>query len=351
VSLTNRVDPLLSVKDLRTYFHTDAGVVKAVDGVSFDIRPGEVVGIVGESGSGKSVTAMSILGLIPMPPGKIESGQILWKGKDLLTSTQKELRQVRGGQIAMIFQDPMSSLNPVYTIGNQIEEMILTHQPLSKREARTKAIDLLQLVGIPKPEQRVADYPHQFSGGMRQRAMIAMALACEPQLLICDEPTTALDVTVQAQVLDVIERSANELGAAILLITHDLGVVAGMTDRVLVMYGGQIVERAEVEDLFYRPRMPYTWGLLNSIPNMGTKEHLRLQPIPGVPPLMSEPPPGCRFAPRCEHKISACDDGVPELVAVSGAGMDHEARCFRMETAGFEKNAPAPKRANVGVFS
>jgi oligopeptide transport system ATP-binding protein len=351
MNLLPKGEPLLSVRDLRTYFHTDSGVVCAVDGVSFDVHAGEVVGIVGESGSGKSVTAMSILGLIPMPPGRIESGQILWKGKDLLTSTQKELRSIRGGQIAMIFQDPMSSLNPVFTIGNQIEEMIRTHQPLSKREAHTKAIDLLQLVGIPKPEQRVGDYPHQFSGGMRQRAMIAMALACEPQLLICDEPTTALDVTVQAQVLEVIERSAQELGAAILLITHDLGVVAGMTDRVMVMYGGQIVERAEVDDLFYRPRMPYTWGLLNSIPTTATAEHQRLHPIPGAPPLMSDPPPGCRFAPRCEYKISACDEGVPLLTSVSNAGSDHEARCFRLATPGFEQHAPAPKQSNVAVSS
>jgi oligopeptide transport system ATP-binding protein len=229
--------PVLSVKDLRTYFHTDRGVVRAVDGVSFDIHAGEVVGIVGESGSGKSVTAMTILGLIPIPPARVESGQILWKGKDLLIATPAELRAIRGRQIAMIFQDPMSSLNPVYTIGNQIQEMVRTHQNLSKRQARTKAIEMLALVGIPKPADRIDDYPHQFSGGMRQRAMIAMALSCEPELLICDEPTTALDVTVQAQVLEVIQSSAKELGASILLITHDLGVVAGMTDRVMVMYG------------------------------------------------------------------------------------------------------------------
>ena len=333
---------LLSVRDLRTYFHTDAGVVKAVDGVSFDIHSGEVLGIVGESGSGKSITAMSILGLIPVPPGRIESGQILWKGKDLLTATDKELRKIRGGQIAMIFQDPMSSLNPVYTIGNQIEEMIRTHQDVTKKQAHTRAIDMLGLVGIPKPDQRVDDYPHQFSGGMRQRAMIAMALACEPQLLICDEPTTALDVTVQAQVLDVIERSAQELGAAILLITHDLGVVAGMTDRVMVMYGGQIVERAEVEDLFYRPRMPYTWGLLSSIPRMDEATGLtkRLLPIPGAPPLMSRPPAGCRFSPRCGFAIAKCSADVPPLIPIEGSEPGHAARCIRIVEPGFVSNAP-----------
>ena len=339
---TTTTEPLLSVKDLRTYFHTDAGVVKAVDGVSFDIHPGEVLGIVGESGSGKSITAMSILGLIPIPPGRIESGQILWKGKDLLTATDAELRKIRGGQIAMIFQDPMSSLNPVYTIGNQIEEMIRTHQDVSKKAAHSRAIEMLKLVGIPKAEQRVDDYPHQFSGGMRQRAMIAMALACEPQLLICDEPTTALDVTVQAQVLEVIERSAQELGAAILLITHDLGVVAGMTDRVMVMYGGQIVEKAEVEDLYYRPRMPYTWGLLSSIPRLDEATGLtrRLLPIPGAPPLMSRPPAGCRFSPRCAFTTEACIADVPELLPVAGANAGHSARCVRIPEPGFVENAP-----------
>lgn len=334
---------LLSVKDLRTYFHTDNGVVKAVDGISFDIHKGEVLGIVGESGSGKSITAMSILGLIPVPPGRIESGQILWKGRDLLTLSDRELRSVRGGQIAMIFQDPMSALNPVFTIGNQIVEMILEHQTTTKRAARSKAIDMLALVGIPKPEQRVDDYPHQFSGGMRQRAMIAMALACEPELLICDEPTTALDVTVQAQVLEVIEKSAQELGAAIMLITHDLGIVAGMTDRVMVMYGGQLVEKAEVEDLYYRPRMPYTWGLLNSIPRLDDAADRRLVPIPGAPPLMSQPPPGCRFEPRCAFAIPTCSQSVPDLVSV---GEDHAARCHRVLEPSFKDNAPASR---VGV--
>jgi oligopeptide transport system ATP-binding protein len=333
-------DVLLSVRDLRTYFHTDEGVVKAVDGVSFDVHAGEVLGIVGESGSGKSVTAMSVLGLIPIPPGRIESGQIMWKGQDLLTLSDKELRRIRGGEISMIFQDPMSSLNPVYTIGNQIEEMIRTHQDMSRAAARKKSIDMLGLVGIPNPGDRVDDYPHQFSGGMRQRAMIAMALACEPQLLICDEPTTALDVTVQAQVLEVIENSAKQLGAAILLITHDLGVVAGMTDRVMVMYGGQVVEKAEVEDLYYKARMPYTWGLLKSIPRVDQLGGGRLEPIPGAPPLMSRPPAGCRFSPRCTFAIPACSAAVPELVPVVDAGESHEARCIRVGEPGFADNAP-----------
>ena len=328
-------DTLLSVRDLRTYFHTDTGVVRAVDGVSFDIAKGEVVGIVGESGSGKSITAMSILGLIPVPPGRIESGQILWKGRDLLTLSNSELRKIRGKEISMIFQDPMTSLNPVYTIGNQIEEMIRTHQPVSRAQAKAKAIDMLKLVGIPRAEQRADDFPHQFSGGMRQRAMIAMALACEPELLICDEPTTALDVTIQAQVLEVIEKSAQELGAAILLITHDLGVVAGMTNRVCVMYGGQFVEAGEVDDIYYQPRMPYTWGLLDSIPRLNDGVHRRLHPIKGSPPNMSRPPVGCRFSPRCAYVQAECLTAVPELTAVADAGPGHLARCVRLKEPGF----------------
>jgi oligopeptide transport system ATP-binding protein len=338
---SNTAEPLLSVRNLRTYFHTDAGVVRAVDDVSFDVMPGEVLGIVGESGSGKSITAMSILGLVPIPPGRIESGQILWKGRDLLSATDAELRKIRGKEIAMIFQDPMTALNPVYTIGNQIVEMIRTHQSVSKRQATAKAIDTLRLVGIPRPEQRVDDYPHQFSGGMRQRAMIAMALACEPELLICDEPTTALDVTIQAQVLEVIEKSAEELGAAIMLITHDLGVVAGMTDRVCVMYGGQIVERGHVDDVYYNSRMPYTWGLLSSIPRVDEGEYRRLVPIPGSPPIMSRPPEGCRFSPRCVFVQKSCVESVPELLAVPDSEHAHDARCSRMDEPGWIANAPS----------
>jgi oligopeptide transport system ATP-binding protein len=333
-SRENSSEPILSVRDLRTYFHTDSGVVKAVDGVSFEIRPGEVLGIVGESGSGKSVTAMTILGLVPVPPARIESGEILWKGEDLLKMTDRELRKVRGAQISMIFQDPMTSLNPVYTVGNQIAEMITTHQDVTKAQAKKKAIEMLELVGIPRASQRVDDYPHQFSGGMRQRAMIAMALACEPELLICDEPTTALDVTIQAQVLNVIERSARELGAAVLLITHDLGVVAGMTDRVIVMYGGQIVETGSVDGVYYDPRMPYTWGLLSSIPRHDRIGTSRLHPIPGAPPVMSRPPSGCRFHPRCAYRIEACSAEVPELRAVPGS-TEHLGRCVRLGEAGW----------------
>jgi oligopeptide transport system ATP-binding protein len=330
-------EPILSVRDLRTYFHTDSGVVKAVDGVSFDIRKGEVLGIVGESGSGKSVTAMSILGLLQIPPAKIESGEVLWKGQDLLKMTDRELRKVRGAQISMIFQDPMTSLNPVYTIGNQITEMITTHQAMSKSEAKKKTIAMLDLVGIPRASQRVDDYPHQFSGGMRQRAMIAMALACEPELLICDEPTTALDVTIQAQVLEVIERSARELGAAILLITHDLGVVAGMTDRVNVMYGGQIVETGTVDEVYYQPRMPYTWGLLSSIPRHDAAKGSRLSPIPGAPPVMSRPPAGCRFHPRCAFRVEKCTESVPDLLQVPDGSRGHLGRCARINEVGWSE--------------
>ena len=330
-------DPLLSVRDLRTYFHTDAGVVKAVDGVSFDVGPGEVFGIVGESGSGKSITAMSILGLIPRPPGKIESGQILWKGQDLLACTEGQMRRIRGGEISMIFQDPLSALNPVYTVGYQIQEMVLVHQEGSRRSAWNRAVEMLGQVGIPRPAERALDYPHQFSGGMRQRAMIAMALSCTPQLIICDEPTTALDVTIQAQVLEVIEKTAADLGAAVILITHDLGVVAGMTDRVAVMYGGQIVEQGEVDELFYRPRMPYTWGLLGSIPRLDRPAHERLKPIVGAPPSMLRPPSGCRFHPRCAFAcLEACTSVGPELMAVNGdAG--HLARCHRTGEVGWER--------------
>ena len=332
-------EPLLSVRDLRTYFHTDAGVVKAVDGVSFDVSAGEVLGIVGESGSGKSISAMSILGLIPMPPGKIESGEILWKGRDLLKLSDDDLRAIRGKEISMIFQDPLSALNPVFPIGKQIAEVVLVHNNVSKKQARERALEMMALVGIPKPAERIDDYPHQFSGGMRQRAMIAMALACQPELLICDEPTTALDVTVQAQVLDVIENSARELGAAVMLITHDLGVVAGMTDRVCVMYGGQIVERGSVDDIYYNPKMPYTWGLLSSIPQLVGGIGQRLTPIPGSPPSPARFPTGCRFHPRCAFAIlEACRAEVPPL---AGDG-SHATRCHRATEVGWRRPVAQP---------
>ncbi|MCU1461497.1 MAG: oligopeptide/dipeptide transporter, ATPase subunit [Acidimicrobiales bacterium] len=319
-------EPLLSVRDLRTHFHTDAGVVKAVDGVSFDVMPGEVFGIVGESGSGKSITAMSILGLVPMPPGRIESGEILWKGTDLLSATDADLRRIRGKEISMIFQDPMTSLNPVYTIGQQIAEIVRVHNDVSKQEARDRAIEMLELVGIPRPEQRANDYPHQFSGGMRQRAMIAMAIACDPDLLIADEPTTALDVTIQAQILEVLQHASEETNSSIILITHDLGVVAGMADRVAVMYAGQIVETGAIDEIFYEPRMPYTWGLLESIPRLDQRRGgRRLQPISGSPPSMLRPPSGCRFHPRCPYSDGdRCVSDEPSLIELR---FDRQARC------------------------
>jgi oligopeptide transport system ATP-binding protein len=345
--------PLLEVRDLRMWFHTDAGVVTAVDGVSFHVNAGEVFGIVGESGSGKSVTAMTILGLIPMPPGRVESGEILWKGENLLAMSDERLRQVRGREISMIFQDPMTSLNPVYTIGQQIAEIVRVHNDVSKEEARTRAVDMLKLVGIPRPEARADDYPHQFSGGMRQRAMIAMAIACDPDLLIADEPTTALDVTIQAQILDVLEKAADETHSSIMMITHDLGVIAGMADRVAVMYAGQVVESGGVEEVFYRPRMPYTWGLLESIARLDMSRMGRLRPIAGSPPSMINPPSGCRFHPRCPYVEELCAFSEPQLL---GVGAQHHARChFALDegwispserlTNGPEAWAPAVKAA------
>ena len=274
--------PLLHIDDLHVHFNTSDGVVQAINGASLTLNPGEIVGLVGESGSGKSVTAMSILGLVPKPPAIYPKGRILWKGIDLLTTPDRELREIRGGEISMIFQDPMTSLNPVYTIGHQISEMIRVHEKISAKAAKVRSIEMLDLVGVPNPQQRVDDYPHQFSGGMRQRAMIAMALSCNPELLIADEPTTALDVTIQAQILEILEKSARELNVAVLLITHDLGVVAGICDRVAVMYGGRIVEEAPVDDLFERPLMPYTWGLMKSIPQMDEFSTERLYTIPGL---------------------------------------------------------------------
>ena len=275
--------PLLHIDDLHVHFNTSDGVVQAINGASLTLNPGEIVGLVGESGSGKSVTAMSILGLVPKPPAIYPKGRILWKGTDLLTTPDRDLREIRGGEISMIFQDPMTSLNPVYTIGHQISEMIRVHERISAKAAKVRSIEMLNLVGVPNPQQRFDDYPHQFSGGMRQRAMIAMALSCNPELLIADEPTTALDVTIQAQILEILEKSARELNVAVLLITHDLGVVAGVCDRVAVMYGGRIVEEAPVDDLFERPLMPYTWGLMKSIPQMDEFSTERLYTIPGSP--------------------------------------------------------------------
>ncbi len=326
--------PLLHIEDLHVHFNTSDGVVKAINGASLSLNPGEIVGLVGESGSGKSVTAMSILGLVPKPPAVYPKGRILWKGIDLLTTPDRELREIRGGEISMIFQDPMTSLNPVYTIGHQISEMIRVHERISAKAAKLRSIEMLDLVGVPNPQQRVDDYPHQFSGGMRQRAMIAMALSCNPELLIADEPTTALDVTIQAQILEILEKSARELNVAVLLITHDLGVVAGICDRVAVMYGGRIVEEAPVDDLFERPLMPYTWGLMKSIPQMDAVAADRLYTIPGSPPVMSRPPMGCAFAPRCEFVIDKCHTEVPELETFTEGRL---VRCHRVKEANFIK--------------
>jgi oligopeptide/dipeptide ABC transporter ATP-binding protein len=316
---------LLSVRDLRTTFHTDAGDVRAVDGVSFEVLPGEIFGIVGESGSGKSVTALSILGLIPRPPAEIESGEILWKGTDLRTLPAEEMRKVRGAEISMIFQDPMTSLNPVFTIGQQITDVIRAHKDVTKAEARERAIASLDLVGIPNAKQRVDDYPHQFSGGMRQRALIAMAVANDPDLIIADEPTTALDVTIQAQVLEVLQRAAASTSSAVVIITHDLGVVAGLVSRVAVMYAGQIVEEGSVDALYYRARMPYSWGLMESIARLDQRRLGRLRPIDGSPPNMRKPPSGCRFHPRCPyHDEDRCVNQHPDLIELD---LDHRARC------------------------
>ena len=323
--------PLLRVRDLKTYFVTEqgSGTARAVDGVSFDVRPGETLGIVGESGCGKTVTSLSILRLIPEPPGHIRPGSFIeFEGRNILTLEPKELRAVRGNQIAMIFQEPMTSLNPVFTVGDQIAEAAIVHQHLSRAAARRRAIEMLQLVGIPDPEERVDHYPHQMSGGMRQRVMIAMALVCHPKLLIADEPTTALDVTIQAQILELLERLQAELGMAVMLITHDLGVVAGTADRVVVMYAGQVVEQASTVELFARPLHPYTEGLLASVPRLDASQQDRargrLHSIPGQVPAATAWPDGCRFHPRCPYAWDRCRAEEPPLLE-SGA---HTARCW-----------------------
>jgi peptide/nickel transport system ATP-binding protein/oligopeptide transport system ATP-binding protein len=314
--------PLIEIENLKTYFYTEDGVVRAVDGVDFTIEKEKTLGVVGESGCGKSVTALSIMGLIQIPPGKIEEGEILYhrngKAKDLtqLNPKGKEYRSIRGNEIAMIFQEPMTSLNPVYTIGNQIMEAITLHQHLRKKDARKKAIEMLHAVGIPLPEQRIDDYPHQLSGGMRQRAMIAMALSCNPSLLIADEPTTALDVTIQAQVLDLMNDLRKDFRTAIMFITHDLGVIADMADDVVVMYLGKIVEGSDVRNVFHDPKHPYTQGLMNSIPSLATKKE-RLVPIKGVVPDPFEVPPGCGFEPRCPHAMEVCKTQIPPLKEVA----------------------------------
>jgi len=316
---------LLEVRNLKTQFFTQDGVVHAVNGISYHVDTGETVAIVGESGSGKSVGVMSLIRLIPQPPGKIVDGEVIFDGQDLLKLKEDELREIRGNRIAMIFQDPMTSLNPVLTIGRQITEALELHLHMNKEQARKRAVQLLEMVGIPGAESRLDDYPHQFSGGMRQRVMIAMGLSCDPQLLIADEPTTALDVTIQAQIVDLVRRLQDELGMAIIWITHDLGVVAGMADRVLVMYSGFIVEEGNVNDLYARPRHPYTLGLLRSIPRLDLGRQKRLIPIDGLPPDLLEPPTHCPFAPRCAFVQEKCWQENPTLVEVSPG---HKAACW-----------------------
>ena len=322
---------LLSVRDLKTSFFTHVGEVKAVRGISFDVNEGEVLGIVGESGSGKSVTSLSIMGLLQYP-GRVVDGEILLNGEDILTYSKDQMRKVRGKEIAMIFQDPMTSLNPVYTIGNQVMEMILEHEKMTKREARARAIEMLKLVCIPAAEKRIDSYPHEFSGGMRQRVMIALALSCNPKLLIADEPTTALDVTIQAQILSLIKSLNKQFGMTTMLITHDLGVVATVCDKVAVMYGGLIMEYGTVDEIFYHPRHPYTMGLLGSIPHVDGGEKRRLIPIDGTPPDLINPPKGCPFSTRCKYCMNVCTREQPPYFAED----KHRTMCWMLD-------ADAPK--------
>lgn len=327
---------LLTVKNLSTEFPIKKGIVRAVEDVSFELDEGEILAIVGESGSGKSVTSLSIMGLLS-EPGHVAGGEIVFEDKDLVGMSEKAYRELRGNDMAMIFQEPMTSLNPVYRVGDQIIEAIRTHEKVSKKEARERAIDMLRKVGIPSPEKRIDDYPHQMSGGMRQRVMIAMALACNPKLLIADEPTTALDVTIQAQILDLLRRLRDETGMAVLLITHDLGVVSETADRVVVMYCGQVVEEAAVRTLFDHPLHPYTLGLLKSIPRLEDDDTKRLYMIKGAVPNPLEMPPGCHFSDRCDSCMDICRTKVPDLVDVDG----HKVRCFLYENAEGEAKSDA----------
>ncbi len=320
--------PLIELRNLQTQFFTEDGLARAVDGVSYGIMKGETLGVVGESGCGKSVTALSILRLIPDPPGKIVDGEIIFEGNNLLEFSPAEMRRIRGNDISMIFQEPMTSLNPVFTIGNQIAEAVRLHQGLSKKDALDKSIEMLTLVGIPVPEHRVHEYPHQLSGGMRQRAMIAMALSCNPKVLIADEPTTALDVTIEAQILDLMRGLQDELGTAIIMITHDLGVVAEIARKVVVMYAGKVVEQAPVEEIFADPNHPYTQGLLGSLPRAdesATGIKHRLQEIPGIVPSLMHLPSGCNFASRCPKAMAICEEQEPTLDQVS---TDHYSACW-----------------------
>jgi len=321
------MDGLIKLENLRTRFHTEDGVVNAVNGVSYEMAQGEVLGVVGESGCGKSVHALSIMRLIQIPPGEIYDGKIWFDGRDLLTLDEKEIRQVRGRDIAMVFQDPMSSLNPVYTVGFQIVEALTLHTDLNKKAAKERATDLLTLVGIPEAEKRLDSYPHQFSGGMRQRAMIAMALSCEPKLLIADEPTTALDVTIQAQIVDLVIRLKEELGMAVMWITHDLGIVAEMAHKINVMYAGYIIERGSAQDIFKRTKHPYTMGLLGSLPKIDEAPGTKLFSIPGLPPDLVRLPKGCPFYARCTYRKEQCKTEMPALEEAENE--DHIVACWR----------------------
>ncbi len=328
--------PVLDVRGLQTVFRTRGGDVHAVNSVSFHLEPGELLGVVGESGSGKSVTMMSLIGLLPTPPAEIRAGEVMLGDMDILKITPAQLREVRGKRIGFVFQDPMTSLNPVYTVGNQVMEPLLRHMGMNKAQARSRAIELLELVGIPDAERRLKDYPHQFSGGMRQRVMIAIALACDPEVLIADEPTTALDVTIQAQIIELVKELRSKLGMAIVWITHDLGVIAGIADRVVVMYGGQIVEQAPVQELFANPQHPYTRALLKTIPSVtGTREK-RLRVIEGQPPILGAAPVACPFAPRCGHSFARCAVENPQRRAIGAGrvGYGHDVACHWDATTG-----------------
>jgi len=318
---------LLEVENLRTSFFTYAGEVRAVDDVSFHLDRGEAIAVVGESGCGKSVTALSVMRLLA-ETGKIVSGRITFDGQDLLAKSEEDMQKIRGNDISMIFQDPMTSLNPVLSIGTQLTEVLRLHQKMDGGQARARAIELLSLVGIPNPDRRLAEFPHQFSGGMRQRVMIAMALACNPKLLIADEPTTALDVTVQAQIMDLMRELKQKFQTSIILITHDLGVVAGMASRVLVMYAGKLIEQGPVKDIYFRPKHPYTWALLKSVPVLSATEKRRLVPIYGQPPDLIAPPEGCRFNPRCEHALRICLTKEPPFTDLGGG---HRVACWRYD--------------------
>jgi oligopeptide transport system ATP-binding protein len=320
----NKSENLLEVKDLQVSFFTYAGEVKAVRSISYELKPGEVMGIVGESGSGKSVSSYALMGIIP-EPGKVIGGNIIFDGKDITNLSEKERLKMRGKDIGMIFQDPMTSLNPVFTVGNQINESLKKHTNLNKGERTARIIELFRLVGINQPEKRMNQYPHEFSGGMRQRVMIAMALACNPKLLIADEPTTALDVTIQAQIVELLKDLKNKINMGIIFITHDLGVIADICDKVAVMYAGNIIETGSIDEIFYEPKHPYTWGLLKSMPKLNAEEHERLVPIEGNPVDLINPPKGCAFAPRCKHCMKICLEKKPPAYNISAG---HDALCW-----------------------